>query len=156
MNINLTLIGQSIVFAVFVWFTMKFVWPPIMTALTDRKKAIADGIAAGERGAHEKELAQKRAIEKLNDAKQEAQDIISQAQKRASEIVEEAKGDARTEGERIITAANAEIEQEMNRAREELRGQVATLVVSGASKILKREVDAAANEDILKDLVAQL
>jgi F-type H+-transporting ATPase subunit b len=156
MNINLTLIGQSIVFALFVWFTMKFVWPPIMTALTDRKKAIADGIAAGERGAHEKELAEKRAIEKLNEAKQEAQDIISQAQKRASEIVEEAKGNAHTEGERIITAANAEIEQELNRAREELRGQVATLVVSGASKILKREVDAAANEEILKDLVAQL
>ncbi len=156
MNINLTLIGQSIVFALFVWFTMKFVWPPIMTALTDRKKAIADGIAAGERGAHEKELAEKRAIEKLNEAKQEAQDIISQAQKRASEIVEEAKGNAHTEGERIKTAANAEIEQEVNRAREELRGQVASLVVSGASKILKREVDAAANEDILKDLVAQL
>ncbi len=156
MNINLTLIGQSIVFAIFVWFTMKFVWPPIMTALTDRKKAIADGIAAGERGAHEKELAEKRAIEQLNEAKQEAQDIISQAQKRASEIVEEAKGNAVTEGERIKTAANAEIEQEVNRAREELRGQVATLVVSGASKILKREVDVAANEDILKDLVAQL
>ncbi len=156
MNINLTLIGQSVVFALFVWFTMKFVWPPIMAALTERKKAIADGIAAGERGAHEKELAEKRAIEKLNEAKQEAQDIISQAQKRASEIVEAAKGDARTEGERIITAANAEVEQEVNRAREELRGQVATLVVSGASKILKREVDAAANEDILKDLVAQL
>jgi len=156
MNINLTLIGQSVVFALFVWFTMKFVWPPIMTALTDRKKAIADGIAAGERGAHEKELAEKSASEKLNDAKQEAQDIIAQAQKRASEIVEDAKGDARSEGERLITAANAEIEQEVNRAREELRGQVATLVVSGASKILKREVDAAANEDILKDLVAQL
>ncbi|MFV2061119.1 MAG: F0F1 ATP synthase subunit B [Gammaproteobacteria bacterium] len=156
MNINLTLIGQSIVFALFVWFTMKFVWPPIMTALTDRKKAIADGIAAGERGAHEKELAQKRAIKKINEAKQEAQEIIAQAQKRASEIVEAAKGDARTEGERLITAANAEIEQEVNRAREALRGQVATLVVSGASKILKREVDAAANEDILNDLVAQL
>jgi len=156
MNINLTLIGQSIVFALFVWFTMKYVWPPIMTALTDRKKAIADGIAAGERGAHEKDLAEKRAIEKLNDAKQEAQDIISQAQKRASTIVEDAKGDARTEGERIIAAANAEIEQEVNRAREVLRGQVASLVVSGASKILKREVDAAANEEILNDLVAQL
>ncbi len=156
MNINLTLIAQSIVFAAFVWFTMKFVWPPIMTALTDRKKAIADGIAAGERGAHEKDLAEKRAIEKLNEAKQEAQDIIAQAQKRASEIVESAKDDARTEGERLITAANAEIEQEVNRARETLRGQVASLVVSGAGQILKREVDAAANEAILDDLVAQL
>ena len=156
MNINLTLIAQSIVFAGFVWFTMKFVWPPIMTALTDRKKAIADGIAAGERGAHEKDLAEKRAIEKLNEAKQEAQDIIAQAQKRASEIVESAKDDARIEGERILTAANAEIEQEVNRAREALRGQVASLVVSGAGQILKREVDAAANEAILDDLVAQL
>jgi F-type H+-transporting ATPase subunit b len=156
MNINLTLIGQSVVFALFVWFTMKFVWPPIMVALTERKKAIADGIAAGERGAHEKDLAEKRAIEKLNDAKQEAQDIIALAQKRASEIVEGAKGDARTEGDRLIAAANAEIEQEVNRAREALRGQVASLAVSGASKILKREVDEAANKDILDDLVAQL
>ena len=156
MNINLTLIGQSLTFIVFVWFCMKFVWPPIMNALEERKKKIADGLAAAERGAHEQELAEKRAAEVLHEAKQQAQDILAQAQKRASEIVEEAKTNAREEGERIITAANAEIEQEANRAREELRGQVASLAVAGASKVLKREVDAAANEDLLKDLVAQL
>ncbi len=156
MNINLTLIGQSITFIVFVWFTMKFVWPPIMQALNERKKKIADGLAAAERGAHEKELAEKKAAEVLHEAKQQAQDIINQAQKRASEIVEESKETARAEGERIIAAANAEIEQEVNRTREELRGQVASLAVAGAGKILKREIDAKANEDLLKDLVAQI
>ena len=156
MNINFTLIGQSITFAVFVWFCMKFVWPPIMNALEARKKKIADGLAAAERGAHEKELAEKRAAETLHEAKNQAQDIINQAQKRANEIVEEAKDTARTEGDRIIAAANAEIEQEVNRAREHLRGQVATLVVSGAEKVLKKEIDAKANEQLLQDLVAQL
>ncbi|MDZ7661410.1 F0F1 ATP synthase subunit B [Thiohalophilus sp.] len=156
MNINLTLIGQTLTFIVFVWFCMKFVWPPIMNALNERKKKIADGLAAAERGAHEKELAEKKAAEVLHEAKQQAQDIINQAQKRASEIVEESKETARAEGERIIATANAEIEQEVNRAREELRGQVASLAVAGAGKILKREIDAKANEDLLKDLVAQI
>ena len=156
MNINLTLIGQSITFVVFVWFCMKFVWPPIMNALHERKKQIADGLAAAERGAHEQELAEKRAKEVLHDAKQQAQDIINQAQKRASEIVEEAKDTARVEGERIIAAANAELEQEVNRAREHLRGQVVSLAVAGAGKVLKREIDAKANEDLLSDLVAQI
>lgn len=156
MNINLTLIGQTFTFIVFVLFTMKFVWPPIMQALNERKKKIADGLAAAERGAHEKELAEKKAAEVLHEARQQAQDIINQAQKRASEIVEESKETARAEGERIIVAANAEIEQEVNRAREELRGQVASLAVAGAGKILKREIDAKANEDLLKDLVAQI
>ncbi|TDY03717.1 F0F1 ATP synthase subunit B [Thiohalophilus thiocyanatoxydans] len=156
MNINLTLIGQTLTFIVFVWFCMKFVWPPIMNALNERKKKIADGLAAAERGAHEKELAEKKAAEVLHEAKQQAQDIINQAQKRASEIVEESKETARSEGERIIATANAEIEQEVNRAREELRGQVASLAVAGAGKILKREIDAKANEDLLKDLVAQI
>ena len=156
MNINLTLIGQSITFVVFVWFCMKFVWPPIMNALHERKKQIADGLAAAERGAHEQELAEKRATELLHDAKQQAQDIINQAQKRASEIVEEAKDTARTEGERIIAAANAELEQEVNRAREHLRGQVVSLAVAGAGKVLKREIDEKTNEDLLSDLVAQI
>lgn len=156
MNINLTLIGQTLTFIVFVWFCMKFVWPPIMNALHERKTKIADGLAAAERGAHEQELAQKKAAEVLHEAKQQAQDIINQAQKRASEIVEESKETARTEGERIIATAQAEIEQEVNRAREELRGQVASLAVAGAGKILKREIDAKANEDLLKDLVAQI
>ncbi len=156
MNINLTLIGQSITFVFFVWFCMKFVWPPIIAALDERRKKIADGLAAAERGEHEKELAQKRATEVLHEAKLQAQDIISQSQKRASEIIEESKQQAREEGERLLAAARAEIEQETNRAREELRAQVASLAIAGASKVLKREVDAAANEDLLKDLVSQL
>ncbi len=156
MNINFTLIGQTITFVLFVWFCMKFVWPPIMNALEQRKKKIADGLAAAERGAHEKELAEKRAAETLHEAKQQAQEIINQAQKRANEIVEESKDNARGEAERIVAAANAEIEQEVNRAREQLRGQVVSLAVAGAGKVLKKEIDAKANEKLLQDLVAQL
>ncbi len=156
MNINLTLIGQSITFALFVWFCMKYVWPPIIAALDERKTKIADGLAAAEKGQHEEELAKQRAVETLKQAKSDAGEILAGAQKRASEIVEEAKDNARGEADRIVQSANAEIEQEVNRAREELRGQVVSLAVAGASKVLKREVDAKANEDLLKDLVAQL
>ena len=156
MNINFTLFGQSITFAVFVWFCMKFVWPPIMNALEQRKVKIADGLAAAERGANEQRLAEKRAAETLHEAKQQAQEIINQAQKRANEIAEESKDTARGEAERIVTAANAEIEQEVNRAREHLRGQVVSLAVAGAGKVLKKEIDAKANEQLLQDLVAQL
>jgi len=156
MNINLTLIGQSITFIFFVMFVMKFVWPPLMAALEERKAKIADGLAAAEKGKHDGELAQKRVLETLKEAKEKAQDIISQAEKRASEIVEESKDNAKAEGERILSAANAEIDQEVNRAREALRSQVATLAVAGAGKVLKREIDEKANEDLLKDLVAQL
>ncbi len=156
MNINLTIIAQMFTFGFFVWFCMKFVWPPIMNALLERKAIIADGLAAAEKGQHEEELAKKRAVEILKEAKDKAQDIITQADKRASEIVEESKDTARVEAERIVTAANAEIEQETTRAREALRGQVVTLAVQGAGKVLKKEIDAKANEDLLNDLVAQL
>ncbi len=156
MNINATLIGQSITFLVFVWFCMKFVWPPIINALEERKKKIADGIAAAERGEEEQELARKRAAEVLHEAKQQAQEILNNAQKRASEIVEEAKDDARTEGERLLAAARAEIEQEANRAREALRSQVAALAIAGASKVLEREIDEKAHSEMLNELVAQL
>ncbi len=156
MNINLTLIGQSITFAVFVWFCMKYVWPPIMAALEERKTKIADGLAAADKAQHEEELARKRATDIIKQAKDEAGDILAGAQKRANEIVEEAKDSAKAEAERIVTAANAEIEQEANRAREELRGQVVTLAVAGAGKVLKREIDEKANADLLKDLVSQL
>lgn len=156
MNINLTLFGQAITFFFFVWFCMKFVWPPIMTALEERKAKIADGLAAAEKGQHEEELAKTRAVEILKEAKGNAQEIISKAEKRHAEIVDSAKDDARAEAERIVTAANAEIEQESNRAREVLRGQVVSLAVQGAGKVLKKEIDAKANEDLLKDLVAQL
>ena len=156
MNINLTLIGQSITFIFFVMFVMKFVWPPLVAALEERKATIADGLAAAEKGKHDGELAKQKVLDTLKDAKAQAQDIINLAEKRASEIVEESKDNARAEGERIIAAANAELEQEVNRAREQLRGQVVSLAVSGASKVLKREIDEKANEDLLKDLVAQL
>ncbi len=156
MNINLTLIGQSITFALFVWFCMKFIWPPVIGALEARRKEIADGLAAAERGQHEQELAEKRATEHLKEAKGQASDIITQAQKRASEIVEEAKGDAKTEADRIVTGANAEIEQETNRAREQLRQEVVTLAIAGAEKVLKREVDKDAHASTLNDLAAQL
>lgn len=156
MNINLTLIGQTISFAFFVWFCMKFVWPPIMHALDARKKTIADGLAAAERGKREQELAQNRAKDTLHEAKEKAAEIINQAQKRASEIVEDAKADAKVEGERLLTAARAEIEQEINLARQQLRGQVVSLAVAGAGKVLNREIDAAAHDDLLTDLVAQI
>ena len=156
MNINLTLIGQTITFAFFIWFCLKFVWPPIMTALNERVAKIADGLAAAEKGKHDEELAKQRAAEQLKGAKVQAQEIIRQAEKRAAEIVEEAKVAAKAEGERIIHAAHAEIEQNVNRAREQLRGQVVSLAVAGARKVLKKEIDEKANADLIKDLAAQL
>ena len=156
MNINLTLIGQSITFALFVWFCMRFIWPPVMGALEARRKEIADGLAAAERGQHEQELAEKRAAKHIKEAKGQASDIITQAQKRAGEIVEEAKGDARIEAERIVTGANAEIEQEINRAREHLRQEVVSLAIAGAEKVLNREVDKEAHASTLTELATQL
>lgn len=156
MNINLTLIGQSITFALFVWFCYKFVWPPLVNALNERKKQIADGLAAAERGQHAHELAEKKATERLKEAKGQASEIITQAQKRASEIVDEAKEDARTEADRIKAGADAEIEQEVNRAREHLRKEVVGLAITGAEKVLKREIDATAHASALNDLAQQL
>jgi F-type H+-transporting ATPase subunit b len=156
MNINLTLIGQSLTFFVFVWFCMKFVWPPIMNALHERKTKIADGLAAAERGQHEQELAEKRAGEVLHEAKQNAAEIINQAQKRAGEIVEESKTDARAEGERLLAAAKAEIDQEVQRAKEALRAELGKIVISGAEKVLEREVDASVHDDMIKKLATQI
>lgn len=156
MNINLTLIGQSITFFFFIWFCLKFVWPPIMKALTERRNKIADGLAAAEKGQHEEELAKQRAVEILKEAKDQAGEIIRQAEKRAAEIVDEAKNDAKAEGQRLINAAQAEIEQSVTQAREQLRGQVVSLAIAGASKVLKKEIDAKANEALIKDLAAQL
>lgn len=156
MNFNATLIGQSITFLVFVWFCMKFIWPPIMAALEERKGKIAEGLAAADRGRHEQELAQKKATETLYEAKQQATEIINRGEKRGAEIVEEAKVEAREEAERIKAAAAAELEQEVNRAREALRGQVVSIATAGAGRILKRELDASANDELLKDLVARI
>lgn len=156
MSFNATLIGQMITFGLLVLFTMKYVWPPIMQAMQDRQKRIADGLASAERGVREQELAQAKSKQMLKEAKQQAAEIIAQAHKRANEVIEQSKLDARVEGDRQLIAAKVEIEQEVNRAREQLRSQVVTLAVAGASKILKREVDEAANAALLDDLVAQL
>lgn len=156
MNINATLLGQSITFFVFVWFCMKFVWPPIMEALSQRKQQIADGLAAGERGKHELELASKRSGDVLREAKQKAADIIAQAEKRSAQLIDEAKNDAKVEGDRLLAGAKAEIEQEVFRAKESLRSQVADLAVAGAEKILRREVDAKTHADLLSALKSEL
>ncbi|MCX7627285.1 MAG: F0F1 ATP synthase subunit B [Methylophilaceae bacterium] len=156
MNINATLLAQTIMFVLFVWFCMKFVWPPIMGALTTRQKQIADGLAAAERGKHELELAAKRATQELHAAKEKASEIIAQAEKRAAEIIDEAKANARAEGERIIAGAKAEIEQEVNRAKESLRQQVVELSIAGAEKILRREIDAKAHAEMLTAIAKEL
>jgi F-type H+-transporting ATPase subunit b len=156
MNINVTLFLQMISFAVFVWFCMKFVWPPIVGALEERKNKIAEGLAAAERGHQDQQLGQQRAKELMIEAKNQAGDIVSQAQKRAAEIVEEAKVGARAEGERLITAAKAEIDQETNRAREALRGKVADLAIAAAAKILDKEIDASAHKALVESFARQI
>ena len=156
MNINATLFAQAIMFALFVWFCMKYVWPPIIGALEARKKQIADGLAAADRGKHELELASKRASETMHEAKLKAVEIIAQAEKRAIQVIEEAKTAAKDEGDRMIAAAKAEIEQESHRAREALRGEVAALVVAGAGKVLRREVNPQAHADLLEAIKNEL
>lgn len=156
MNINATIIGQSIAFAVFVWFCMRFVWPPIMQALETRKKQIADGLAAAARGNRELEDAQVKATQQLQEAREQAQEIIDLANRRSSQIIDEAKEQANGEAERIKVAAQADIEQEMNRAREVLRSQVAVLAVAGAERILAANLDESANSRLVDDLVAEL
>ena len=156
MNITATLIGQIAAFVLLIWFVNKVLWGPVTGMLTERQKRIADGLAAGEKGKRELEHAEERAKDVLRQAKVQAAEIIGQAEKRGSEIVEEAKRNARSEGERLLTAAKAEINQEANRAKEQLRGQVASIAVAGAQRILKREIDAKAHGDMLKDLVAQI
>jgi len=156
MNITATLIGQSVAFFLFVWFCMRFVWPPIMRALDTRKKTIADGLAAGEKGRHELELAERRAGEVVRDAKGKAGEILSQAEKRAGEVIDEAKHQAKIEADGILTAARAEVDRERNAAREQLRQQVATLAVAGAARILEKEIDAKSHARLLDDVVKQL
>lgn len=156
MNINLTMFAQALSFAILIWFTARFVWPPLIKAVEDRQKTIADGLAAGERGKHDLEISAKRSAETLREAKQQASEIIAQAEKRATAIIEEAKENAKAEGERILVGAKAELDQEVFRTKETLRQQVADLVVSGAEKILRREIDAKAHADILSTVSSQL
>ena len=156
MNINLTLIAQLVSFAVFVWFTMKYVWPPLVKAMDERKAKIAEGLAAAERGQHEQELAEKRAKDTLHQAKQQAAEIKANAEKQAAMIVEEARDKAKEEGHRQLVAAQAEITQEINKAGEGLRAKVAELAVLGAEKILRKEIDADAHKDIVESVANQI
>jgi len=155
-NINLTLIGQMVAFALFVLFCMKYVWPPILAAMQERADKIADGLAAADRASHDLELAQEKAVERLKEAKEEAAGIIDAANRRANQIVDEAKDQARVEAERVKEAAQAEIEQDVNRAREQLRGQVSTLALAGAEKVLGAEIDMQRHAQLVDSLAAEL
>ena len=152
MNINLTLFAQAASFALFIWFTARFVWPPLLRAMEARQKTIADGLAAAEKGRRELELSSQRAEEAMHEARARSQEIVGHAEKRAAQIVEEAKSIAKAEGDRLVAAAKAEIQQEVSRAREQLREQVAQIAVAGAERILRREVDAKAHGDLLAEL----
>lgn len=156
MEINLTLVVQMLVFATFVWFTMKFVWPPLSQALEERQEKIADGLSSAERGRRELELAQHRIKDEMKKAKADAADIIEKAQRRASHMIEEAKDEARIEAQRIVKMADEQIAQSINHAKEHLRKQVASLAVAGAEKILKREVDAEASNALLANLIEEI
>lgn len=156
MDINATLLGQALTFAVLVWFTMKFVWPPLTNMMDERAKRIADGLAAAERGKQDLEEASRRVEAEIRAAQQKATEMLINAEKRANQIVEEAKQAARTEGERIIADAKAEIDQEVLRAKESLCSQVAGLAVAGAEKILRKEVDASKHADLLASIKAEL
>ncbi len=156
MDINMTLIGQTIAMIVFVWFCMKFIWPPLLAAIEDRQQTIADGLAAADKGQESLEKATAEAEGIIAESRKQATGILDQAHARANEIVADGKADGTKERERQLTAAKAEIEQETNRAREELRGQVSAVALSGAEKILRREIDAAEHNDILGKLAQEL
>ncbi|MDI4636384.1 MULTISPECIES: F0F1 ATP synthase subunit B [Halomonadaceae] len=156
MNINMTLIGQMIAFAIFVWFCMKYVWPPISTALHERQKKIADGLDAASRATRDLEVAQEEANETLRASKEQAAEILEQSHKRSSQMIEEAREQARQEGERMIASAKSEIDQEVNRAREELRGQVSRLAIVGAERILQSSIDETKHRELVDKLAKEL
>jgi len=154
-NINLTLIGQLLAFVAFVAFCMRYVWPPIVAAMSERQAKIADGLAAADRASHDLELAQKQAVEQMAEAKREAAGIIDAANKRATALVDEAKATAVAEADRIKAAAASEIEQERARAQEQLLSQVSAMAVAGAEKILGAEIDAAKHAEMLAQLTSE-
>ena len=156
MNINATIIGQAISFTIFVVFCLKFVWPPLIAAMNERKEKIAAGLQDADKAAGDLELAKEKATQLLREAKQQAAELIEQANKRGTQLIDEAKDQARSEGERLKAAAQGEIEQEVNRAKETLRAQVAVLAVTGAEKILNTSVDQSAHSDMLEKLAAEL
>lgn len=156
MNFNLTLIGQSLGFILFVWFCMRKVWPPVIRALRERQSRIAAGLEDAERGRRELRQAHARAEEELQQARQQAAEIIEQANRRAGKIIEEARNRGQEEGERQKAAADAEIEQERNRMREEMRLRLGELAVQGAEKILRRSLNAGAHREVVEQLAAEL
>jgi F-type H+-transporting ATPase subunit b len=156
MNINLTLVMQAVAFAVFIWLSAKFIWPVMMGAIETRQKQIAEGLAAGEQGKQSLASTERKIADMMTEAKQRSSEIIAQGDKLKNETIEAAKLQAKVEADRIIAGAKAEIEQEIQRAREALRNQVADLAVAGASKILKREVDARTHADLLAAIQREL
>lgn len=156
MDLNATLFAQLVVFLILGWFTMKFVWPPIVQALDERSEKIANGLASAERGKLELELASKRSTQTIRESKEKSAQLIGQAEKRASQIIEEAKADAKVEHDRIVANAQEDIEQQILRAREGLRDHVAQLAVLGAEQVLRREVNAQAHNDMLTKLRQEL
>ncbi len=156
MNINFTLFAQALVFAIFIWFTVRFIWPFMLARIEERQTKIADGLAAADKGAKSLEEAQVRIQSMVEDARGQARGILDQAQARANGIVEEARAGADQERERIIASAKAEVDQQINKARDELRSQVAAIAVAGAEKILAREIDARTHQDLLNKLAAQI
>lgn len=156
MNINLTLLGQMITFMILVGVTMKYIWPPMMKALDDRRKQIADGLEAAERGHHELELARHKATENLRDAKIEAAKIIDLASQRATRMVEDAKEKAREEGDRLVALARDQLAQEFQTAKQQLLQQVAMLAMSSAEKILEKKIDESANNQLVDQLIDEI
>lgn len=156
MNLNATFIGQIVAFAIFIYLTQRFVWPPIVAAMAERTKRIADGLQAADKAEKDLELAKKKVVEQLTSAKKEAAAIIDQANKRAIEVVEEAKEKARIEADRIKVSAQAEIEQATARAKEELRSKVVVLALAGAEKILESSIDQNAHNELVNKLAAEL
>ena len=156
MNFNATFLGQMVAFAIFIYLTYRYVWPPIVAAMAERSKRIADGLQAADRAEKDLELAQKKAVEQMTAAKKEAAAIVDQANKRAIEIVEEAKAKALVEAERVKASAQAEIELATSRAKEELRSKVVVLALAGAEKILESSIDQKAHTELVNKLAAEL
>lgn len=156
MSINLTLVGQAITFLIFVWFTMRFVWPPLIKAMQERQKTIADGLAAAVKGQQELAQAEDKIQEQVRETKQQAAVIIEKAYHRADQIIEEAKEQARVEGDRILAAAQEELAQSMARARETLRKEVVILAMQGAERVLNRSIDAEAHNEMLQQLATEM
>jgi F-type H+-transporting ATPase subunit b len=156
MNINFTLFAQAIVFALFIWVTVRWVWPMMAEKIEERQATIASGLAAADKGSRSLEDAKVQIAGMMDDARTQARQILDQAGGRATAIVEEARTDATKEKERILTAAQEEVAQQVNRARDELRAQVASIAVAGAEKILAREIDQKTHRDLLNQLAAQI